>query len=92
MILTPAQKEAIQERLLLLANASGRRGLPQERLLHEIRSYGFPALSAEALDAELHHLEKADLLAPVEKTLRPDLRRWTTTASGDRWLMENGLI
>ncbi len=90
--MTPDQKEELQEYLLRLCNAASRLGVPEDRLLRDGQRYGFSALTKPELDAELHHLEKAGLLGVVAKTLRPDLRRWVSTADGDRWLMRQGLV
>lgn len=90
--MTPKDKEALQELLIRQCNAASRLGFPEDRLLRDAQRYGFPALTLAELQAELLHLEKADLLKTTEKTLRPDLRQWVTTASGDAWLMKQGLI
>lgn len=91
-MLTPDEKESLQIQLLRLCNASSRFGLPESRLLQDCQRFGFDDLSKKEFDAEILHLEKAGLLATVGKVIRPDLRRWTTTAQGDYQLMEKGYI
>ncbi|MFA7302072.1 MAG: hypothetical protein WC069_07205 [Candidatus Shapirobacteria bacterium] len=90
--LDPGEKELLQERLLVLCNAGGHFGVPEERLLFVARQFGFDTLSAAQLTTELIHLEKLGLISTLQKTLRPDRRRWSTTAAGDRHLMEHGLL
>jgi hypothetical protein len=92
MILTPADKEEIQEKLLAMCNAASRLGIGEERLLRALQRFGFETLTLEQLQTELRIIETAGLISTVEKQLRPDLLRWKTTGSGDTWLMKQGLI
>ncbi len=91
-MLTPKEKEEIQEKIVLLCNAASRIGIPEERLLRDLHRYGFERLTLPEFDAEMYHLEKKALIATVDKTLRKDLRRWVTTSEGDEFLIQHGLI
>lgn len=90
--MTPHEKEELQEKILSLCNAVSRLGIQEAKLQRDCQRYGWPALTLPELQAEIHHLEKAGMITPVAKELRPDLRRWVSTASGDQWLMKQGLI
>lgn len=89
-MLTPEEKEKLQEVLLRLCSAASRFGLPLNRLLLDCEHFAFDGLTKEEIEVELIVLEKEGLLSLVGKVLRPDQRRWTTTAAGNRWLMEHG--
>lgn len=83
--------ELLQEKILMLCHAAGRFGLPDARLLRALVKDGY-ALDQAALDRHLRYLLSKTWISPVEKELRPDLRRWETTAAGDEYLMKQGLI
>ena len=92
MIMTAQEKEDLQEKILRLCNAAGRVGIREDRMLRDCQRYGFDSLLPSELAGEILIVEKAGLVTTAEKELRPDLRRWMTTADGDRWLMKEGLI
>lgn len=98
--MTPEDSEMLQEKILRLCHAAGKFGLPESRMLHTLASL-YPDLqtpqelrddkSAE-LDRQLRYLKSKGFITEVGKALRPDQRRWETTADGDEYLMEKGFI
>lgn len=98
--MTPEDKEMMQEKILRLVNAAGKFGLPESRLLHTLASL-YPDLQTPPekqndqsveLERQLRHLKSQGFIVEVAKALRPDQRRWETTAAGDVYLMEKGFI
>jgi hypothetical protein len=91
----------LQEKILQLCHASGRIGIPEKRMQHTLENTGYlkRELIREGHGVDDAHLERAlkflkseGLLEAEEETLRPDLRRWKTTAAGDKYLMRIGSI
>ena len=89
--MTAEEIEALQEKILRLCHAAGRFGMPDERILRGLQKADFDIDQAE-LDRQLRYLLSKSWITAVAKELRPDLRRWETTADGDEYLMRQGLI
>lgn len=89
--MTSDDKEMMQEKILQLCNAAGKFGVPDDRILRALNRAGYPIDQAE-LDRQLRYLKSKEWIVEVEKQLRPDLRKWETTAAGDEYLMKQGLI
>lgn len=85
--MTPEDKEMMQEKILQLCNAAGKFGIPDERILRTLQRSSYAIDQAE-LDRQLRYLKSKGFIIEVGKDLRPDLRRWETTATGDEYLME----
>ena len=60
------------------------------RILRALNKASYPIDQAE-LDRQLRYLTSKGWITEVEKGLRPDLRRWESTAEGDEYLMTKGL-
>lgn len=89
--MTPEDIELMQEKIVLLCNAAGRFGLPEDRIKRTLLASGY-GIDAEALEKQLAYLESKGFIMLAEKDLRPDRRRWRTTYQGDEYLMRQGLI
>ncbi|HWM26589.1 MAG TPA: hypothetical protein VNP98_17360 [Chthoniobacterales bacterium] len=89
--MTPEDIELLQEKMVRLCNAAGRIGLSEDRIKRALIRDGY-GVDKETLDRQLRYLKSKGWIEEVEKDLRPDLRRWQTTAAGDEFLMKAGLI
>lgn len=89
--MTAEDKEMMQEKILQLCNAAGKFGIPDDRILRTLNKAGYAIDQAE-LDRQLRYLKSKGFIAEAGKVLRPDLRRWETTAAGDEYLMQQGLV
>lgn len=89
--MTAEDIELMQEKILQLCHAAGRFGVPDEKILRALNKTGY-AIDETILDRHLRYLKGKAWIVEVEKQLRPDLRRWETTAAGDEYLMNQGLI
>lgn len=89
--MTPEDIEMLQEKIVQLCHAAGKFGIPDERIQRTLIKTGY-GIDGEALDAQLRYLKSKGWIVELEKQLRPDLRRWETTAAGDEYLMRQGLI
>jgi DNA-binding PadR family transcriptional regulator len=89
--MTPADIELMQEKIVRLCNAAGRFGLTEDRMLRYLADDEY-RISADELDRQLRYLKSKGWIEEVEKDLRPDRRRWQTTAAGDEFLMKRGLL
>jgi hypothetical protein len=90
-MMTPEDIELLQEKIVQLCHAAGRLGLPEERIMRGLikAAYG---VDKDTLERNLRYLKSKGWIEEVDKDLRPDLRRWQTTAAGDEYLMKQGLI
>jgi hypothetical protein len=89
--MTAEDIELLQEKIVQLCHAAGIFGVPDARILRTLQKASYP-LDAAALDRHLRYLKSKGWIAELEKELRPDLRRWESTALGDEYLMKQGLI
>lgn len=89
--MTPEDIQMMQEKILLLCNAAGKFGVPDSRILRALNRNGYSIDQAE-LDKQLRYLKSKGWIEEVKKELRPDLRQWETTAAGDEYLMNQGLV
>jgi hypothetical protein len=89
--MTAEDIELLQEKMLLLCHAAGRFGLPDARILRTLQKDSY-AIDQPTLDRHLRYLLSKNWITAVAKELRPDLRRWETTAAGDEYLMRQGLL
>lgn len=91
-MMTPQDKELCQEKILQQCHNAGRFGTPEATLLRGLHKSGFEEADAKDLERDLRYLESKGWIRTVERELRPDLRKWQTTAPGDEYLMKQGLI
>lgn len=91
MAMTPEDIELLQTKIVELCHASGRYGLPEERIKRALIQSGY-GVDHDTLERQLRYLKSKEWIEEVEKHLRPDLRRWQSTAKGDEHLMLEGLI
>lgn len=89
--MTAEDIELLQEKIVRLCHAAGRLGLPEDRIKRGLIQNGY-GVDDGTLDRNLKYLKSKGWIEEVEKELRPDLRRWQTTATGDEYLMRQGLI
>lgn len=89
--MTPEDTELLQEKILQLCHAAGRFGMPEERIKRALIKAGY-GVDLETLEKQLRYLRSKGWIEETTKELRPDLRRWQTTAAGDEYLMKHGLI
>lgn len=99
--MTPEDVQTLQEKILRLCHAAGRLGLPEDRMRHALEDTGYLkreliregyGVDNETLERQLRYLASKGWIEEVRKELRPDLRRWQTTAAGDEFLMKQGFI
>ena len=99
-MMTPEDAEQMQEKILRLCHAAGKFGIPDTRILNALKQQAFEIQTPEEerseksaeLDRQLRYLKSKGFIVEAGKQLRPDLRRWETTAAGDEYLMEKGFI
>jgi len=89
--MTAEDNELLQEKIVRLCHAAGSLGLPEDRIKRALIKDGYGVDDA-TLDRNLKYLKSKDWIEEVTKDLRPDLRRWKSTATGDEYLMRQGLI
>lgn len=89
--MTPEDIELMQEQIVQLCHAAGQYGLPEERIKRALIKFGY-GIDQEALEKQLRYLKSKGWIEEVARELRPDLRRWQTTAAGDEYLMHQRLI
>jgi hypothetical protein len=89
--MTAEDIELLQEKIVRLCHAAGRLGLPEERIKRALIKDGY-GVDDPTLERNLRYLKSKGWIEEVEKDLRPDRRRWQTTAAGDEYLMRQGLI
>lgn len=89
--MTTEDIELLQEKILELCHAAGQFGMPEDRIKRTLLKTGY-GLDQETLERNLRYLKSKAWIEEAEKELRPDLRRWQTTAAGDEYLMKQGLI
>jgi hypothetical protein len=83
----------LQKKILLLCHGAGKFGLPEDRIFRMVRGAGgFDRLTEDELERQLRYLKSKSWIAEVPGQLRPDLRRWESTAAGDEYLMTQGEI
>ena len=83
-----------------LCHAAGKFGVPEERIARALENTTYlpkgdekqRAQNRATLERNLRYLKSKGWIEEVEKDLRPDLRRWQTTAAGDEYLMKQGII
>jgi hypothetical protein len=89
--ITPEDSELLQEKILEICHAAGLNGMPDERIKRTLiqASYG---IDDATLDRQLRYLKSKAWIELVPSAgLRPDIRRWQSTALGDEYLMKKGL-
>jgi Fic family protein len=89
--MTAEDIELLQEKIVRLCHAAGSLGLPEERIKRALIQNGY-GVDDDTLDRNLKYLKSKGWIEEVEKYLRPDRRRWRSTAAGDEYLMRQGLI
>ena len=89
--MTPEDVELLQTKIVEICHAAGRFGLPEERIKRGLIRAGYGVDDA-TLERNLRYLKSKEWIEEVPKELRPDIRRWQSTAKGDEHLMLEGLI
>lgn len=87
--MTPATRETVRTKLLLLLAAASELGLTDESLHLQLRLAGLN-VSAEESRAETVYLADKGFVAGVSKDLSPELRRTRITAAGRDVLAQQG--
>lgn len=94
--MTAEENEELQQKIVELCHAAGKFGVPEERLVRALENTTYlPKGAADnrgILDRQLRYLKSKSWIEEARKDLRPDLRRWQSTAAGDEYLMQQGLI
>ena len=98
--MTAEDIEDLQQKIAELCHAAGQFGVPDERILRALENTHYlpkgdeeqRRQNRETLDRNLRYLKSKGWIEEVAKDLRPDIRRWQTTAAGDEFLMRSGLI
>jgi hypothetical protein len=90
-MILPATRELVRISLLRYAAAGGPRGVTSSLLMQYVRVEFRKEFSADDLQAEIQYLVDKDMLAPVGKTLSPELTIWRVTATGRDYLAQEGL-
>lgn len=100
-MMTPEDSKLLQLKILELCHATGQFGIQQAKMQRALEDSGYlkraliregHGVDNEHLDRALKFLKSEGLIVFEEHRLRPDLRRWLTTAEGDKLLMREGLI
>jgi Fic family protein len=89
--MTPEDIELLQTKIVEICHKAGRLGIPEETLKRGLIQAGYGVDNA-TLERNLRYLKSKQWIEEVPKPLRPDLRRWQSTAKGDEHLMLQGLI
>lgn len=74
-----------------LQRVAGFSSLPVSTLQSGAVVKGFPQASEDTVRSALAYLADKGLVAPVEKMLSPENKRWRITAAGTDFLAEAGL-
>lgn len=90
--LTPEERELLREKLILESHLAGRKGIKVSGLIAKAAAAGYEELTAAEIDHELRYLEGAELIVELDKTVSPEVRRYTSTKQGMDWLAEKGLV
>lgn len=84
----PALKELLRDKLLQLAETSGRRGMTLAGFRNGVTANGF-TLMDEELATELDYLTNKGLLTRQSAALSAGLHRYSLTAAGREYLEAN---
>jgi hypothetical protein len=98
--MTAEDNEDLQQKIVELCHAAGKFGVPEERIVRALENTTYlpkggddqRAKNSDTLARNLRYLKSKGWIEEVQKDLRPDLRRWQSTAAGDEYLMTQGLI
>ena len=87
--MTPNQSLSLQTFILGVLRAGGKTGVPEERLLAELRREGFENTTAPELTALLRSAADKSWVTSFEPPL--GAKRWRITALGESILQEQGI-
>ena len=85
-----ATRELFRQNLIAQLSAAAGVGLKSAMLKVGARAGGFEPTD-EQIDAELLYLADKTFVAPVDKAISPEMKRWRITAAGRDYAAQEGL-
>lgn len=86
--MNPQERENLRRAILQTLDANNTRfGLTLDAIGMRVSfEFGFRGVGKDNVEAELTYLEDKGLIAPVQKTLSPEIRCWRIAAAGRDFL------